>query len=105
MLTIQNTADNELTAHARGSTHEPRRAHSRLLWQCKLAVAANRVDDAAAHYRALEALDAESPGSMEVLASLASAFGRQREQGAEVRVLTPVERQAQQCCVWRLLAF
>ena len=57
---------------------------SRLLWQCKLAVAADRVDDAAAHYRALAALDAESPASMEVLASLASAYGRRREQGAEV---------------------
>jgi len=50
-------------------------------------VAADRVDDAAAHYRALVALDAESPASMEVLASLASAFGRQREQGAEVNLI------------------
>ena len=59
------------------------------LRQCKLAVAADRVDDAAGHYRALMELDAESPASMEVLASLASAFGRQREQGAEVHFLSP----------------
>ena len=56
-------------------------------------MAADRVDDAAAHYRALAALEAESPDSMEVLASLASAYGRQREQGAEVSSAGPQARQ------------
>ena len=50
----------------------------------RLAIAADRVADAAGYFQDLMALDSEAPANLEVLAALASAYGRQHENGAEV---------------------
>jgi hypothetical protein len=73
----------------RGSmTAEPSASSAAQAWILRrltqLAIAADRVSDATRHFQELMALDQEAPANLEVLAALACAFGRQREQGAEV---------------------
>ena len=50
----------------------------------QLSIAADRAADATRHFQELMALDPDAPANLEVLDALASAYGRQHEQGAEV---------------------